>query len=538
MNTTREIDRSNSHSKKPVSTRVYYLILSLFTVLNLFVSSTVQIIEAFNEKLRIANYISTSSIVSDCVNAETRTMHPFTPDSYSEHILLRTIFCMELNSNSFPRYSAEALDNYAQTSWLSTNPKATTDYINNLLAAVNKNGNEAFFIGSIIGYLLCFIVFRAVKSRQRVFNILFCVFIGVSNLSINALYIYFLQKNIKIEEVEYLLPILILSRGLTGMTLSIFNYYVNTNISRIIGSGKGREAKLAYFGALQTISGSLAFVISIVFSYIYLQYTYAIFSALVTLILGVSIVLVVITNLLIPRESIQEEREDTLELEEIPFTDLAQESGSAANKPAVETPQEIKKKDIVGYIKTFFSWCPPILLVFPIFVFMSGVNLFLYYKDIFLSSTYGLSSSIFLSSPLIGGLIILFIGKRVNMKKLSIFGFISVGVLEVILYCVKKGLFPYYNTAVLDSSLPILIMIILNFAIIPLFGIIPHYIGKSSSSIFIVYGLISQIANLACFTALSSLYQKIGIDFLVLCAISMGLGGIFSHYLLKKKECI
>lgn len=542
------MQRSIGSTGTTVSRMKYYSMSLLFASLNIFTSSIVQLVEVFNEKLRIAKYVSVSPTLEECVrnvrNSETGD--------------LNTMHCWEAQPNVFDVYSKGLIDDYSQTKW-NTPSNTTNSYFSLALNMVNDEGSQAFFIGSIVGFILSFIIYHSVKRSNAKFNMIFSFIIIVSNIAVVALHILLLNKNIPMYIVKSTVSFLIVSRGVIGATISLFNYYVNINAISIFGAGEEKIFRVRCFGALQTISGTMAFLAPMVFNYVYLNYEYLVFIAFISFGVFATSLIVLVMNFLLKEKPTKDE--NSLELEEFPMGSKKSldfsprdfysyeeqekqeeykslDKGESSNSPALQMATE-EEEDLFSSIKKIYSGFSLILLFYPIFVFLSGINLFLYYKDIIIPSTYGISSGIILSGPLVGGILMLFIaGKSIDMRKFAIFGFIAVGIFEILLYCIKQNLFsiPLDICNLISTVLIFLILSSLNCAIIPLSGVLPHYIGKPSSFILMIYGLLTQVFNLLCFMGLTALYKIIGMKFLLVSGVSMFLGGIFTKFLLKGEK--
>lgn len=162
---------------------------------------------------------------------------------------------------------------------------------------------------------------------------------------------------------------------------------------------------------------------------------------------------------------------------------------------------------------------------------MTGVNAFLFYKDIFLSSSYSVVSTVFMCAPLLGG-VLTFIFSSVDQGSLSFYGFLLIGLFESIFFL----LFQFGFKEIAGKTLPFAIVVLINFTLSPLLGVLPQYLKRESTKLFGVYRVIGQLSNFFGYWILSTLYRLLSLNFILICSGCSILGGILTYFLLIKKS--
>ncbi|KAI5190845.1 hypothetical protein NEMIN01_1247 [Nematocida minor] len=522
-------ERNTEKKRSMFSRSKHYIFIGLFGALNLLISSPVQLIEVFNEKLRVAAYLKNSLEYSECMGPRS--------DNYNS---TASLFCWDKYLDKTSEFSYKMIDDYEKTLWLTSS--SSSRELTDILFRLNGIGTSLIFMGGLLGYFLCLVFSKVFKKHPKCVNTAFAASIAAASAAIFFYSSTIMDSRVNRSEIESALSFLIYLRGLLGMNISFFSYYISINSSKIFGKGKSKNTRIAQFGAVQTISGSLAFTVPILFNWIYFNGSWLAFNAFTLSMFGLSLVIVLLLNYLLAIKSSEQEHnyelQNMLSVEDEKKVEVVcRESTSDLFNGEEEVKPRLSHRILSSLKKNvgrFFKWYPVILVFYPVLFFMTGANLFLYHKDVILHSTAGIASAVFLSSPLMGGVLMLTVFTKMKQGKLAVYGFGVTTILEIFFYLVNQSILSEGITSTLSVAVSSLILICINCTLAPLLGTLPFYIRHDSPSVIAIYGLMMQLSNLLCYIALSHLYSAVQFNFVLLSVVCCGLGVLSKRWLFKE----
>ncbi|KAI5187562.1 hypothetical protein NEIRO03_2567 [Nematocida sp. AWRm78] len=535
-----DITRNNPKIYKAMYT-MFYIILFLVGIINLLLSAPVSLIEVFNDKLQIGKYLLN---IPECNGLPEMEM----------------IHCIK--NKKITEFPEIAIDRFLSSRLF--HESQTPESFEHNLRVLNTLGMILISTGRILGNIFYLCLNNYFPTTTNNLTVIFMQIFTFT--TIPMLFIHGSMINEYLPDLYTQSIISLITKVFLGINISLGGILLDLGLIRMTKINLGlirvdKEYLMNAYSAVRIVSGCLGFLFPVVFSYIY----YNLNPELGIFIISVLVFMPLITvyclkkalnkieynalhgmnNETITDTNGQEEStelimqnipvnlgsvRESIEMEELENThgntiQSVRNNNSNENISKREITRNTLQK-ILYSLQKLLEYFPIITLVFPISFFMTGINIFIFYKESIIASTLGIFPFIVLSAPLVGGLLALFLPLRIKQSIKIFIGFTIIGICQLLFFIIKTN--DLLSEDVLSKYLIIsvsLILIVIVYLLNPLLGILPVLINPSGNFIAI-YGLYQQIMDIIIFFILSKIFQSIGKDFILVCGIFSILSGI------------
>ncbi|KAI5160418.1 hypothetical protein NEAUS03_1121 [Nematocida ausubeli] len=525
-----ELSTYSVKSNDKITKRIF-LFLLLVGGLNLLVSAPLHVTEIFNDRMQVGKYILKN--FQGC----------------SELSLKERIDC--INNQKITDFPNRVIQKFLSSIFI--NEPANSTVFQDLLKNINFGGFVCFLVGKLVGYIMFLFYdkyFPNKEKQQSKFITLFFIIFTIPGLILHSIIINdifpdFFTKN--------------------AISLGIFTqrFFLGINNSLILTfidlKGRTLSNQKNLFSSVKILTGSLSFVFPAIFSEIYYQIQPDLAMVIISLIILLPCILIPalehmtnyngssenVTNYNRNSESVTNyngEEEVMIEMTELnPHESYIPDNTTNSNTNTKLSIHIVKSNDTIsqkntntGVLTEFLQkvrqsveWFGVLPLLYPLAFYMTGVNAFLYYKEISILSSSSSLSLILLLSPLLGGILGLFFTKSAISPVRVSFGFLAVGILQIIFYFLKIFEFNQIIIVVLVGFMIVNLTVCLN----PLLSVIPVLYEKSVRFV-VVFGFYQQIIDIFSFSLVSLLFTQSGISFVWVTGIFSIVFGTLIHYVL------
>ncbi|KAH9385916.1 uncharacterized protein NEMAJ01_0812 [Nematocida major] len=486
----------------------FCIVTALLGVLNMLANIPVQLAEVVNEVLREIKNTNTD-IIED------------SPD-FARHCFIK----IEQNESFSKCFSPNKTDIAAGLHFMGD--VCSPEIAEAGLAAINSTGSLSNFLGFFLGFALCLAFSKIIQKRPWAFTWVLAIFAWISTIFTLCTYYKALYTNIPFETGAFhclllaiipkgfdpILTMIAISRGLSGAACAFYGFFIDLCSVKLLGEGRTKARRIAKFGAMKVVSGSLAFVFPPAFIWMYKNLGRSVFMGLLAVVMHLPILLAGFLDRYLARQGQPCTTQEMIDEEEIELNEIHAERA----KERADVQNRISKKEriyaLARCMKKDF-----LLVLYPFMFFMTGINVLLYYKDIFIQYASSAPAIALTAAPLAGGLLMLVLPSKKDLTFCAMSGFLLIGICQNTLVMAKINWLPLsrsWNTT-LALFLPALIVFLVNATLTPLLGVLPQHMGKTSPRIFSVYGAIVQAANFLAYLLLTTAYAHIGLRFLWVC---------------------
>ncbi|KAI5139820.1 hypothetical protein NEAUS07_2636 [Nematocida ausubeli] len=515
-----ELSTHGVKSNDKITKRIF-LFLLLVGGLNLLVSAPLHVTEIFNDRMQVGKYILKN--FQGC----------------SELSLKERIDC--INNQKTTVFPNRVIQKFLSSNFI--NEPTNSTVFQDLLRNINFGGFVCFLIGKLVGYIMFLFYdkyFPNKEKQQSKFITLFFIIFTIPGLILHSIIINGIFPELFTKNVISLG--IFTQRFFLGINNSLILTYIDLK-------GRTLSTQKNLFSSVKILTGSLSFVFPAIFSEIYYQIQPDLAMVIISLIILLPCVLIpalehmtnysrnseYVTNYNGEEEVMIEMTELNTHVPYIPDNKTNSNTNTRLSTHIVKSNDTISQKntnngtltEFLQKIRHSLEWFGVLPLLYPLAFYMTGVNAFLYYKEISILSSSSSLSLILLLSPLLGGILGLFFTKSAISPVRVSFGFLAVGILQIIFYFLKFFEFNQIIIVVLVGFMIVNLTVCLN----PLLSVIPVLYEKSVRFV-VIFGFYQQIIDIFSFSLVSLLFTQSGISFVWVTGIFSIVSGTLIHYVL------